>query len=208
MAAKLDLKKGEYKHLYFPPADDVVQVDVPAFHFVMLSSEGYPGTSQAWADAMGALYGVSYKIKFLSKKTGIDYTVMPLEGLWWTDDMRQFNMENKDIWKWTAMIMQPEHVTEAMFRAGVEGVHKSKKASPLLDQVRFEVYHEGLSAQIMHLGPYADEAPTVKKLHEWIIANGYTYHGAKHHHEIYLSDPSRVTPENMKTVIRQPMIPA
>lgn len=206
MAAKLDLKKGALKPFYTAPKNDVVVVDVPLLQFLMIDGTGDPNGS-AFQEAMGALYAMAYTLKFASKEAGQDFTVMPLEGLWWADDIAEFSLENRDIWRWTAMILQPEHITAGLFEAAVEQV-RTRKNPPGLDRVRLEVYHEGLAAQIMHTGPYADEGPTVARLHTWIEANGYTYHGAKYHHEIYLSDPNRSKPENMKTIIRQPVIPA
>jgi hypothetical protein len=126
---------------------------------------------------------------------------MPLEGLWWADDMSRF-MESRDSWKWTSMIMQPDYVTPELFKDAVEQVRK-KKAPSSIDKVRFEGYSEGLSAQVMHTGPYSEEGPTVAKLHGFIETKGYARAGK--HHEIYLSDPRKGKPEKMKTIIRQPV---
>jgi len=201
--AKIDLKK-ELKHLYKPSAKEVVVVDVPKMNFLMIDGSGDPNTAQEYQDAIEALYAVSYALKFMVKRgeTAIDYAVMPLEGLWWTDDMSQFSTENKDIWKWTAMIMQPEYVTKDLVDEALPQV-KKKKNPPALSKIRFESFHEGLAAQIMHIGPYAAEAPTIEKMHDFAKENGYELRGK--HHEIYLSDPRRTAPEKMKTVIRQPV---
>ncbi len=202
---KIDFKK-ELKHLYNPPKE-VVLVDVPEMNFLMIDGAGDPNTAQEYKEAIEALYAVSYALKFMIKKvkTAIDYVVMPLEGLWWTDDMTQFVMENKDIWKWTSMIMQPEYVTKNLFNKALEQV-KKKKNPPALSKIRFEVLNEGLSAQIMHIGPYSAEGPTVEKLHNYIKEKGYTFEGIRQkHHEIYLSDPRKAAPEKMRTVIRQPI---
>ncbi len=205
MVTKLDLKKGDLKPLYFPPVNAVALVDVPPLHFLMIDGSGDPNTSPAYRDAIQTLYGVAYALKFLSKRAaGIDYTVMPLEGLWWCADMARFSMDAKDDWLWTAMIMQPDHITAAMVEQALADV-RAKKDPPALYRLRFESYHEGLAAQIMHIGPYAAEGPTIERLHGWITANGYDFHGAKHHHEIYLSDPRRTAPEKLKTVVRQPV---
>ncbi|CAJ35952.1 GyrI-like domain-containing protein [Methanocella arvoryzae] len=151
---------------------------------------------------METLFPLAYTLKFMIKKRqGIDYAVMPLEGLWWADDMEHF-YENKDAWKWTSMMMQPEFVTEALFAEAVAEVRK-KKAPAAIDKVRLEKYAEGMCAQIMHIGPYSEEGPTVAKLHAFIDESGYEKTGK--HHEIYLSDPRRAAPEKMKTVIRQPV---
>ena len=171
-------------------------------NFLMIDGIGDPNTSQDYKDAVEALFALSYSLKFMIKngKLAIDYGVMPLEGLWWTDDMAKFNMENKDIWKWTAMIMQPEYVTKDMFDKALEQVAK-KKNPAALSRVRFEIFHEGLSAQIMHIGPYSAEGPTIEKIYDFIKGKGYKQEGK--HHEIYLSDPRKTAPEKMKTVIRQ-----
>jgi hypothetical protein len=147
---KIDFKK-ELKHLYNPPTSEVVIVDVPKMNFLMADGMGNPNTSQKYKEAIEALYAVSYTIKFMIKKgkMSLDYGVLPLEGLWCTDDMTKLSVENKDIWKWTAMIMQPEFVTKEMFTEATRQVEK-KKNPPALSKIRFESFFEGLSAQVMH----------------------------------------------------------
>lgn len=201
--AKIDLKK-DLKHLYSPSAKEVSVVDVPPMDFLMIDGSGDPNTSQEYAEAIEALYALAYALKFKVKKSkvAIDYAVMPLEGLWWTDDPAQFSMSNKANWKWTAMIMQPKYVTADLF-AGALAEVKKKKDLTALDRVRFESYHEGLSAQIMHIGHYAAEERTIAKLHSLVEESGYKLNGR--HHEIYLSDPRKSAPEKLKTVLRQPI---
>lgn len=199
---KVNLKK-ELKHLYSPSAGEVSVMDVPPMNFLMIDGAGDPNVSPEYQQAMEALFSLSYALKFrVKKETGVDYTVMPLEGLWWTDDPTRFSMSNKGVWKWTAMIMQPEYVTPELFEEALAEVRR-KKGLPALERVRFETYHEGLSAQIMHIGPYAAEEPTIARLHRFIRDNGYELNGR--HHEIYLSDPRRTAPERLKTVLRQPI---
>ncbi len=199
---KIDLKK-ELKHLFRPSARKFSVVDVPPMQFLMIDGQGDPNTAQAYADAIEALYAVAYALKFASKRQlQRDFTVMPLEGLWWTEDMADFSMENKDAWLWTAMIMQPDWIDAAMVEEA-KTVVASKKNLPALDKMRFETYAEGLSAQILYIGPYADEGPTIARLHAFIAEHGYRPAGK--HHEIYLSDPRRTAPEKLKTVIRQPI---
>jgi len=200
---KIELKK-ELKHLYDPSSTEVSVVDVPAFNFLMVDGAGDPNNSQEFQDAMDAVFSVSYTLKFMVKKgkTAVDYAVMPPEGLWWTGDMAEFNMEDKDSWLWTVMIMQPPVLTRELVAEAVAQVEK-KKNPPALSKLRFESYREGLSAQIMHLGPFSAEGPTIKRLHDFIRENGYELAGK--HHEIYLSDVRRITPEKWKTVIRQPV---
>ncbi|MGD8795052.1 MAG: GyrI-like domain-containing protein [Anaerolineae bacterium] len=204
--SKIDFKKT-LKELYRPPRDRFVVVDVPAMQFLMADGHGDPNTAPAYQEAVEALYALAYKLKFASKKElGQDYVVPPLEGLWWAEDMALFStMRDKSAWEWTMMIMQPEWITPAMFDAAVAQVAKQKDL-PALPIIRLETYEEGLSVQILHLGSYDDEAPTLQRLHhDFLPENGYREAGK--HHEIYLSDPRRVAPEKLKTVLRQPVAP-
>ena len=203
---KIDFKK-EMSQYYNPPAKKISVVDVPAMNFILIDGSGDPNTSQEYRDAIEALYSLSYALKFMVKKEqSVDYGVMPLEGLWWTDDMAQFSLRDKSNWKWTSMIMQPEYVSAELFQQALEQVEK-KKRLPALPQTRFENFREGLAVQIMYIGPFADEGPTVESLHNFIRQNGYTFDGVNQkHHEIYLSDFRKTAPEKLKTVIRQPVI--
>ena len=200
---KIDFKK-ELKHLYRSSAKEVALVDVPEMSFLMIDGRGDPNTAQEYQEAVEALYAVSYALKFMVKNSeaAIDYVVMPLEGLWWTEDMTKFSSDDKDIWKWTAMIMQPEYVTRAFVDEALREVEE-KKNPPALSKTRFESYDEGLAVQIMHIGPYSEEAPTIEKLHTFAREKGHQLRGK--HHEIYLSDPRRTAPDRLKTVIRQPV---
>jgi len=200
---KRDLKK-ELKQFYRPSAKQVVAVEIPTMNYLMIDGAGDPGTAKAYAEAVETLFSVAYTLKFMVKRgeMAIDYGVMPLEGLWWAEDMSQFTTEDKSNWLWTMMMMQPNFVTEGMVTDAVAAVRK-KKNRPALEQLRFVPYREGLCAQILHIGPFREEGPTVAKVHGFIEANGYSLHGK--HHEIYLSDIRRAAPEKWKTVIRQPM---
>src|SRR5579884_428669 len=183
---KVDLKK-RLSHLYNPPAKEVVVVEVPAMQFLMIDGAGNPNTAQEYKEAIEALYGVAYALKFLLKKEqGLDYSVMPLEGLWWTPDMREFSAEHKEHWLWTMMIMQPEEVTAAHFEQARAREMQRKKESPALAKLRLERFYEGLAVQIMHVGPYAAEAPTIARLHAFIREQDYAFDGTRQkHHEIY-----------------------
>ena len=200
---KIDFKK-ELKHLYQPSAKKFEVVDVPPMNFLMIDGHGDPNTAQEYQDAVEALYAVAYALKFMSKKQkGMDYVVPPLEGLWWVENMEEFSTDDKSAWDWTMMVMQPESVTQEMFEAALEQVEK-KKNLPALPKLRLETYHEGLAVQILHIGSYDDEGPTIAKMHqEFMPENGYEPAGK--HHEIYLSDPRKVAPEKLKTVLRQPV---
>jgi hypothetical protein len=201
--ATLDLKKT-FKHLYAPSAKASAVVEVPPMTFLMFDGAGDPNTAPDYVVAIEALYTLSYTLKFALKREGLDYAVMPLEGLWWAEDMIQFRMDERTNWRWTMMIAQPDAVTDAYFTVACATV--TKKLDPAtIARVRREVYHEGLSMQVMHLGPYAAEAPTIDALHAFIAAQGYVRVGK--HHEIYLKDPRKTVPEKLQTVIRQPITP-
>ena len=200
--SKVDYKKS-LKEFYRPSAKQVVAVDVPAMNFLMVDGKGAP-ESPGYKAAIEALYSVAYTLKFMIKKgeLGIDYGVLPLEGLWWADDMSDFVNDNKAHWQWTMMIMQPDLITSDLVRAAFEQV-KDKKTLVAIDKVRFEAFNEGKCAQTLHRGPFSEEGPTVEKVHAFITESGNKLSGK--HHEIYLTDIRRAAPENWKTVIRQPM---
>jgi hypothetical protein len=198
---KIDFKK-ELKDLYNPSPKEVSTVNVPSMNFLLVYGEGAP-TSPHYGEAIEALFGVSYTLKFMVKKsTGIDFSVMPLEGLWWVDDMTKFNSDRKDEWKWTAMIMQPKYITDNDVELAIEQV-KKKKNLLALPKVRFENFIEGTAAQILYIGPFSAEGPTITKVHAYIQKSGHELTGK--HHEIYLNNPATTAPEKLKTIIRQPM---
>lgn len=201
---KLDLKK-QWKHLYLPPSKQVTLVEVPAFNFAMVDgvmpAGVLPGDSEEYRQSLEALYGISYTLKFRSKQRQhdpVDYSVMALEGLWWVES-GHFEFGKMEPWHFTSMIMQPDHLTEADYLEGLEEL-KRKRPSPALEKMRFERFEEGLSVQIMHIGPYSEEPRSLEKMQAYIDQHGYRYRG--HHHEIYLGDPRRAKPEKLRTVLR------
>ena len=200
--AKVDLKR-DLKHLYLPSAKEVVQVEVPAFRFLMIDGVGDPNTSPEYAAAVEALFSVSYTAKFMVKKgpQKTDYAVMPLEGLWWSDDMSAFITNDRSKWKWTMMIMQPDFVEKSVIQAAIAEV-KRKKSLPSVDGLRLEKFAEGRCAQILHIGPFSEEGPTIQRVHAFIEERSAL---AGKHHEVYLSDIRRADPRKWKTIIRQPM---
>ena len=198
---KPDYKK-DLKHLYFPPQGKFTVVDVPSMNFLMIDGHGDPNHSLQYQQVVEALYSLSYSLKFALKPQGVEYSVAPLEGLWWMEDMREFSMQTKDRWDWRMMIMQPQPVTAELVARMTAEVQR-KKDLPALEGLRFEAYEEGLAMQVMYLGAYADEGPTIARMHAFIAEQGYALRGK--HHEIYLGDPRRAAPEKLKTVIRQPI---
>jgi hypothetical protein len=180
-------------------------VQVPLLAFLCLDGHGDPNTSPAYATAVQALYSVSYAAKFAIKKAGgPDFKVSALEGLWWAQDLSTFLTGDKSKWDWTMMIRQPKAVTGDMVERLADQV-AAKKTIPAARQLRFVSFEEGAAAQVLHVGPYATEATTITRLHDFIREQGFAFDGHHHkHHEIYLGDPRRSAPEKLRTIIRQP----
>ncbi len=214
---KVDFKKT-LRDLYSAPKGTFKRVEVPEMQYLMIDGRGDPGTSQAYQEAIEALYAVAYRIKFTSKNDlGRDYVVPPLEGLWGSEMMiselwevedeeewlRIFHASDRDEWSWTMMIMQPGWVTGDLFESAVAAVSE-KKELPALSKARIETLEEGLCVQTLHIGSYSEEGPTLAHMHTKLLpAEGLVENGS--HHEIYLSDPRRVAPEKLKTLLRQPV---
>jgi hypothetical protein len=200
---KYDIKQA-HRELYAPPAKDFVVVDVPELRYVAVDGHGDPNTSKAYANAVEALFGVAYAVKFASKRTlDRDFVVGPLEGLWRAADPTAFLTRDKDAWNWTMMISQPDWITEDMVRTAVADVAR-KKDNPALADLRLLNLVEGACVQILHIGSYDDEAPTLDRLHQrYLPDNGLTFNGD--HHEVYLSDPRRTEPAKRRTILRQPV---
>jgi len=200
--ARVDLRK-ELKPLYLPSAKTIAEVQVPAFTFLMVDGQGDPSHSADYTEAVEALFTVAYAAKFRVKKSpgGCDYAVMPLEGLWWADDLDAFHNGDRASWRWTMMILQPDFVPHAVLQLAIDEAGK-KKNLPALPRLRIERFEEGRCAQILHVGPFSEEGPVIERLHEYIAARSRL---RGRHHEIYLSDIRRADPSRWKTVIRQPM---
>lgn len=205
---KLDLRK-QYKHLFSPSAKKIEVVDVPPLQFAMVdghvaAGEG-PSDSADFLEAVAALYGISYTLKFMVKKrpdNPIDYPVMYLEGLWMTESYG-YDIHKRDALTFTVMIMQPDVITPELFEEARERLLK-KKPGPGPARLRLETFHEGPAIQTMHIGPYATEPETVARMNAFAQEHGYTVHGR--HHEIYLGDPLRATQEKLKTILRHPVL--
>lgn len=203
---KYDVKKAR-KALYAPSAKDFSLVEVPELRYLAVDGRGDPNTAAAYTEAVEALYGTAYAVKFASRQDlGRDFVVAPLEGLWRADDPAVFLTRRKEAWEWTMLIAQPEWITADMVRAAVAKTEK-KKPTAALASLRLRTIDEGTCVQILHLGSYDDETPVLDRLHRhYMPEHGLTFNGD--HHEIYLSDPRRTEPEKLKTVLRQPVRPA
>lgn len=180
--------------------------DVPQLNYLAIDGAGDPNTSQSYKDAISALYPVAYALKFASKKElDRDYVVMPLEGLWWADDMEAFTTGlDKSQWYWTAMIMVPDWTTTEMLHAAKSSV-SGKNPDIDLSGIELRSLQEGLSVQTLHIGPYSGEEAVLRQLHEEFIPQNHLEMTGKHH-EIYLSDVRKVAPEKLRTILRQPVV--
>jgi len=203
---KADLKREITT--YVAPRGRFEIVTVAPAQFLMIDGHGDPNTAPEYADALATLYPVAYGLKFLSKnEIGRDYTVMPLEALWWADDLETFTSgRDKSQWDWTVMNLIPDWLTAAHLDVVRDRVAR-KSSAPVLDRLRLEPFAEGLCVQTLHLGPYDAEGPVLERLHHDVVPD----HGLRlrgKHHEIYLSDARRTAPEKLRTILRQPVEPA
>lgn len=208
----LDLKK-ELKRFYLPSAKKPEIIEVPRFQYAMMDGAiekgSEPGKSPGFAEATQALYGISYTLKFMLKKrktNAVDYPVMALEGLWWVEDGK-FDITVKDNWLYTLMILQPEAITPAIFNEGLAEVKRKRGDSSALSNLRLGFFEEGLTVQMMHIGPYSTEPATLATMLAHAAGQGYRDGvglGGKHH-EIYLGDPRKADPSKLKTVLRHPI---
>ncbi|SKC49616.1 GyrI-like domain-containing protein [Krasilnikoviella flava] len=199
----IDLKREP--RLHYRATTTPALVAVPSRPFLMVDGTGDPNTVPAYREAVETLYPLAYALRAAVKQaTGDAYTVMPLEGLWWSDDLRTFSVEAKDEWRWTMMISLPDAVEQVDSPAVVASVAREKEL-PAGELVRLERFGDGEAAQVLHLGPFATEGPTVEALHAFVEAEGRALAGT--HHEIYLSDARRVDPQKWRTVVRQPVGP-
>lgn len=199
---RIDLRK-ELKHLYNPSPKEVELVRVPEFRFLMVDGRGDPNSSTEFHNAIQMLYALSYTMKFKFRfEKGIDYPVMALEGLWSMADNATFDQDRRNDWQWTLMILQPRIVTKSLMKKALVEVEQKKNLEAPAS-LRLETFKEGLSVQVMHLGPYAEETHSLRKLDEFVAAHGLEM--KYKHHEIYMSDPRRAKPQNMKTILRHPV---
>jgi len=199
-----ELSEEKLKQLYFPPVKEPVVVRVPKMNFLMVDGCGHPRRGDEFTASIGVLYGTAYTMKFMYEKGHPirDGRVQPLEGLFWMRGRKRFDIGAGKELRWTLMLRQPACVNRRAVRAAIEELRK-KKDPPGLAGLRFGSFAEGWSVQVMHIGPYSAEQPTIEMMHDWAGNRGYRLRGK--HHEVYLSDPQRTKPERLKTVIRHPV---
>jgi hypothetical protein len=200
---KIDLKKQIAA--YRAPRGAFEVVDVPPLRYLMVDGHGDPNIADEYRDAVAAIFGVAYRVKFLSKRElDRDYVVMPLEGLWWSDDMASFTTQrDKSRWSWTMMSLLPDWIEPEHVERALDSV-REKSGSAALESLRFEELSEGRSVQTLHVGSYDDEAPVLDEMHHRFIP-GADLRMTGRHHEIYLTDPRRTAPEKLRTILRQPV---
>jgi len=202
---KKELTREQLEELYLPPADEFVEVDVPDLPFFMVDGEGSPD-EPAFQHTLRWLWAAVHPLRQEAKRRmGRGFVEPPLEALWWADDTADLWAGRKDRLKWRLMVPGPEWATQAMFADAVAEAAQRLDERP--ESLRLDRLHEGRCLQILHVGPNADEMPTIRRLHgEVLPARGLVAHGP--HHEIYLNDPKRTAPARRKTVLRQPVRPA
>jgi len=195
--------KRELKACYAPHARGFQQVTVPPLRFLQIAGSGDPNVAQSYRDAVETLYVASYSARAIAKRRlERVHTVAPLEGLWTADDPAAFHTRDKSAWNWVMMIAQPDWITPELMDEAVETA--ASKGAPAVQSLRFQPYDEGLSVQILHIGSYDDEGPTLQRLHDEYIPNeGLVMTGP--HHEIYLSDARKTAPDRLRTILRQPV---
>lgn len=204
-----DFKK-EYKELY-KPKDKPSIINVEKANFIAVRGVGDPNSENSeYKQSISLLYPIAYAIK-MSKKGDykidgyFDFVVPPLEGFWWQEGIKGVDYANKDSFNFISLIRMPDFVTKEVFEWAIEETTRKKKKD--FSKVEFFTYDEGLCVQCMHIGPYNDEPITVEAMHEYMIEQGYELDitDERFHHEVYISDVRKTSPEKLKTVLRHPI---
>ncbi|RHO29690.1 GyrI-like domain-containing protein [Roseburia sp. AM16-25] len=204
-----DFKK-EFKEFYMPKNKPAI-VTVPKANYIAVRGKGNPNEEGgAYQQAIGVLYAVAYTLK-MSYKTDykiegfFEYVVPPLDGFWWQENVEGVDYSNKDTFNWISVIRLPDFVTKDDFNWALETATKKKKLD--CSSAEFLTIDEGLCVQIMHIGPFDNEPKSVAIMDAYLAENGYEndLSDTRLHHEIYMSDARKVTPEKWKTVIRHPI---
>ena len=204
-----DFKK-EYKEFYLPKNKAQI-VNVPKANYIAIRGQGNPNEEGgAYKKAIEILYAVAYTLK-MSYKTDYkiagfyEYVVPPLEGFWWQDGICGVDYSKKDEFNWISIIRLPDFITRENFDWAVKTASEKKKID--CSKAEFLTIEEGLCVQIMHIGSFDDEPASLEKMDKYLEENGYEkdFSDTRLHHEIYLSDPRKSTPDKQKTVIRHPV---
>jgi hypothetical protein len=199
VTTKLDLVK-EYK-TYYTAKTNPELVEFNEIPFLAIVGKGEPG-GEEFTSKIEALYSLAYGAKNIYKKQGKDFAVPKLEGLWWVNSDKPALEVPREEWKWKLLIRLPDFVTLEVFEKTKEEVFKKKRLE-LIKEIKLEEIKEGRSVQVMHLGPYSIESETIEKMRDFMKKNDLVENGL--HHEIYLSDPRKMAPNKMKTILRRPV---
>lgn len=187
---------NEYKYLFSGKKEPAL-IEVPALPYLMVDGKGSPDSPE-YSNAVSGLYAVAYAVR-AALKTQVEYSVLPLQGQWWSPDPAVFAAGDRNAWCWTMMILQPRQATAGIV---AEAIAKAARKRAV-DGVRFEEFTEGTCAQILHNGPYSEEPATIARLMDFVRQEGRQITG--NHHEIYLTRPRTDAPEKMRTLIRYPV---
>lgn len=200
MKNKLDLKKAQ-RDIFNVKEHEYKKATCPRSYYIALDGKGDPNNNEEYQNIVGTLYKMAYSIKMDYKKKDLDFVVMPLTGLWWSENIEDFTEEPKDKWMWTMMIQVPDFITKETVE---EVKDKLKGESNYIDKIKFIEIKETEAFETLYIGAYKDEGDTIKRLHETIREAGYRISGK--HEEIYLSDPRRVEESKLKTIIKQSVV--
>ena len=203
---KVDLRL-RHKELYKASATEAKLVTVPKLLFLMVDGQGDPSGLE-FQDAVGTLYGATNTLKFAFKNENPeqDFSVMPLEGLWWCEGIPGFDMDRKELWRWTLMILQPDFVGVAHVKRALTALAEKRGRTPAIGKLRLARFREGKAVQMLHVGPYSAERTTIARIEEFLQAKEFVAAGK--HHEIYMSDPRRTSPDKLRTILRVPVASA
>lgn len=204
--------KKEYREFYLPPKKPTI-VTVPQMNYLAVRGSGDPNAEGGeYKKSLELLYPTAFTIKMSKKGSHVidgyfDYVVPPLEGFWWQDGVSGVDFSHKETFSFISVIRLPDFVARSDFEWAVAEAALKKKAD--FSKLEFFTYSEGLCVQCMHTGSYDDEPATIAAMHDYAALNGYAADitQSRMHHEIYLSDPRRCAPENLKTVVRHPIKP-
>jgi hypothetical protein len=199
-----DLSLKEFNHLYRASTRRIDVVDVPGMNFLMVDGSCQGSNFHEFRNGIDGLFSLSQSIKSAIARTniGFEYTVMPLECLWWVKGESEITLENREDWLWILMIVQPEYVTSALVKEVLRSMDRSTDLHGI-SKVRYGVFKEGLSAQVLHNGPKVKTGKTISRLEAFMEKRGYQVRGRRH--EIYLSDPRTMNSDQMKTIVRIPI---
>jgi hypothetical protein len=196
--AKLDLYKV-HKSEYVTPKEPML-IQTKRAKYLAFTGRGAPA-GEAFQKAVGALYNVAYTLKMAKKFAGQDYKVCNLEGLWWgAKEAEDFALQPPDTWNWKLLIRVPDFISAKDLKDTIAALKEKGKETA---DVKLETLAEGQCVQMLHMGPYSTEGETISQMLALAAEKGLSCHGL--HHEIYLSDPRRVPPERLRTILRLPV---